>query len=160
MVALAEYPSKAAFMQMMTSAEWAAIERHRTAGLAGQLNIRTVARPELTAQFEADRTCASPTRMVDGALVPDTTGVFRSGPDARSTGSASNRATTGPSDRTTMDSGGTVKEARWDRPDIRWAPTRAEAAVGWATVNELFRPGRGRCPQGLKNGCRRPSPRL
>ena len=45
MVALAEYPSKAAFMQMMTSPEWAAIERHRTAGLAGQLNIRTVARP-------------------------------------------------------------------------------------------------------------------
>jgi uncharacterized protein (DUF1330 family) len=44
MVALAEYPSKAAFMQMMTSPEWAAIERHRTAGLAGQLNIRTVAR--------------------------------------------------------------------------------------------------------------------
>lgn len=44
-VALAEYPSKAAFMEMMLSPEWAAIERHRTAGLAGQLNIRTVARP-------------------------------------------------------------------------------------------------------------------
>lgn len=44
-VALAEYPSKAAFMEMMLSPEWAAIERQRTAGLAGQLNIRTVARP-------------------------------------------------------------------------------------------------------------------
>ncbi len=44
-VALAEYPSNAAFMEMMMSPEWAAIERHRTAGLAGQLNIRTVVRP-------------------------------------------------------------------------------------------------------------------
>ena len=44
-VALAEYPSKAAFMEMMMSPEWAAIERHRTAGLKGQLNIRTVVRP-------------------------------------------------------------------------------------------------------------------
>ena len=44
MVALAEYPSKAAFMEMMMSPEWAAIERHRTAGLEGQLNIRTVSR--------------------------------------------------------------------------------------------------------------------
>ncbi len=44
-VALAEYPSKAAFMEMMLSPEWASIERHRTAGLAGQLNIRTVTRP-------------------------------------------------------------------------------------------------------------------
>ncbi len=43
-VALAEYPSEAAFMEMMMSPEWAAIERHRTAGLAGQLNIRAVAR--------------------------------------------------------------------------------------------------------------------
>ena len=44
-VALVEYPSKAAFMEMMMSPEWAAIERHRTAGLEGQLNIRAVARP-------------------------------------------------------------------------------------------------------------------
>ncbi len=44
-VALAGYPSKAAFMEMMPSPDWAAIERHRTAGLAGQLNIRTVDRP-------------------------------------------------------------------------------------------------------------------
>jgi len=40
-VALVEYPSHAAFMEMMLSPEWAAIERHRVAGLAGQLNIRT-----------------------------------------------------------------------------------------------------------------------
>jgi len=41
MVALAEYPSHASFKEMMLSPEWAAIERHRLAGLAGQLNIRT-----------------------------------------------------------------------------------------------------------------------
>ena len=40
-VALAEYPSLAAFRAMATSAEYQAIERHRSAGLAGQLNIRT-----------------------------------------------------------------------------------------------------------------------
>ena len=40
-VALVEYPSHASFMEMMGSPEWAAIERHRVAGLAGQLNIRT-----------------------------------------------------------------------------------------------------------------------
>ena len=41
MVALAEYPSLAAFRSMATSPEMHAIEHHRTAGLAGQLNIRT-----------------------------------------------------------------------------------------------------------------------
>jgi len=41
MVALAEYPSLAAFRAMATSAEMRAIEHHRTAGLAGQLNIKT-----------------------------------------------------------------------------------------------------------------------
>jgi uncharacterized protein (DUF1330 family) len=41
MVALAEYPSLAAFQKMATSPEMHAIEHHRTAGLAGQLNIRT-----------------------------------------------------------------------------------------------------------------------
>ena len=41
MVALAEYPSPAAMMQMVQSPEYKAIEFHRTAGLAGQLNIRT-----------------------------------------------------------------------------------------------------------------------
>jgi len=44
MVALAQYPSHASFMEMMLSPEWAAIERHRVAGLAGQLNIRTTVR--------------------------------------------------------------------------------------------------------------------
>lgn len=41
MVALAEYPSLAAFQQMATSPEMRAIEHHRAAGLAGQLNIKT-----------------------------------------------------------------------------------------------------------------------
>ena len=41
MVALAEYPSLAAFQAMATSPAYQAIEHHRTAGLAGQLNIRT-----------------------------------------------------------------------------------------------------------------------
>ena len=47
MVALAEYPSLAAFQGMATSAEYRAIEHHRSAGLEGQLNIRT--RPGLDA---------------------------------------------------------------------------------------------------------------
>jgi uncharacterized protein (DUF1330 family) len=41
MVALAEYPSLAAFRGMAMSPEMHAIEHHRKAGLAGQLNIRT-----------------------------------------------------------------------------------------------------------------------
>lgn len=40
-VALAEYPSLAAFRAMALSPEMQAIEHHRKAGLAGQLNIRT-----------------------------------------------------------------------------------------------------------------------
>jgi len=40
-VALAEYPSLAAFRTMAMSSEMHAIEHHRQAGLAGQLNIRT-----------------------------------------------------------------------------------------------------------------------
>ncbi|MET3665994.1 DUF1330 domain-containing protein [Caulobacter sp. 1776] len=40
-VALAEYPSLAAFQAMAISPEMHAIEHHRKAGLAGQLNIRT-----------------------------------------------------------------------------------------------------------------------
>ncbi len=40
-VALAEYPSLAAFRAMALSPEMHAIEHHRKAGLAGQLNIRT-----------------------------------------------------------------------------------------------------------------------
>ncbi len=42
-VALAEYPSLAAFRSMAMSPEMQAIEHHRLAGLAGQLNIRTKA---------------------------------------------------------------------------------------------------------------------
>lgn len=44
-VALAEYPSLAAFQQMAVSPEYRAIEHHRSAGLAGQLNIRTKPAP-------------------------------------------------------------------------------------------------------------------
>jgi uncharacterized protein (DUF1330 family) len=40
-VALAEYPSLAAFRAMAVSPQMQAIEHHRKAGLAGQLNIRT-----------------------------------------------------------------------------------------------------------------------
>lgn len=43
MVALAEYPSRAAMMTMVSSPAYQAIEKHRVAGLAGQLNIRTKA---------------------------------------------------------------------------------------------------------------------
>jgi len=45
-VALAEYPSLAAFRAMATSPEYHVIEKHRIAGLAGQLNIRTKPRDE------------------------------------------------------------------------------------------------------------------
>jgi len=44
MVALVEYPSLAAFQAMAMSPGMHAIEHHRKAGLAGQLNIRTKAR--------------------------------------------------------------------------------------------------------------------
>ena len=40
-VALAEYPSLTAFLEMATSPAMHAIEHHRKAGLAGQLNIKT-----------------------------------------------------------------------------------------------------------------------
>jgi uncharacterized protein (DUF1330 family) len=40
-VALAQYPSLAAFREMALSPAMQAIEHHRKAGLAGQLNIRT-----------------------------------------------------------------------------------------------------------------------
>lgn len=40
-VALAEYPSLEAFRAMAMSPEMQAIEHHRKAGMAGQLNIRT-----------------------------------------------------------------------------------------------------------------------
>jgi uncharacterized protein (DUF1330 family) len=40
-VALAEYPSRAAFFQLATSPEYLAVAVHREAGLAGQLLIET-----------------------------------------------------------------------------------------------------------------------
>ena len=40
-VGLVEYPSLEAFQRMIRSPEMRAIEHHRAAGLAGQLNIRT-----------------------------------------------------------------------------------------------------------------------
>ena len=43
MVAIAEYPTRAAVLQMVKSPEYQAITKHRDAGLAGQLNIRTKA---------------------------------------------------------------------------------------------------------------------
>lgn len=43
--ALVEYPSLAAFRDMIRSPEMRAIELHRVAGLAGQLNIRTRPQP-------------------------------------------------------------------------------------------------------------------
>lgn len=43
MVAIVEYPSRAAMLQMVQSPEYQAISKHREAGLAGQLNIRTKA---------------------------------------------------------------------------------------------------------------------
>lgn len=45
MVALVEYPSLEAFRSMMMSPEYQKIAVHRSAGLAGQLNIRAKARP-------------------------------------------------------------------------------------------------------------------
>jgi len=41
MIALAEYPSLEAMRNMIMSPEYQAISVHRTAGLAGQLNIKT-----------------------------------------------------------------------------------------------------------------------
>ena len=44
-VAIAMYPSRAELLQMSSSPEWQALAVHRTAGLAGQLNIETVSSP-------------------------------------------------------------------------------------------------------------------
>ena len=43
MVAIAEYPSRKAMLQMVQTPDYQAITRHRDAGLAGQLNICTKA---------------------------------------------------------------------------------------------------------------------
>ena len=42
-VAIAKYPNRGALLAMASSDEWRAASVHRTAGLAGQLNIETVA---------------------------------------------------------------------------------------------------------------------
>ena len=42
-VALVKYPNRAALLEMSTSVEWRELSVHRAAGLAGQLNIETVA---------------------------------------------------------------------------------------------------------------------
>lgn len=46
-VAIAVYPSRADLFRMSMSKEWREAAVHRTAGLAGQLNIETVARPDV-----------------------------------------------------------------------------------------------------------------
>ena len=43
-VAIAKYPNRGALLAMSSSEEWRELAVHRTAGLAGQLNIETVAR--------------------------------------------------------------------------------------------------------------------
>jgi uncharacterized protein (DUF1330 family) len=49
-VAIAMYPDRAALLAMSTSKEWRQLSVHRTAGLAGQLNIETVAPAAALAQ--------------------------------------------------------------------------------------------------------------
>ena len=44
-VAIARYPRRADLVRMSSSEAWREIAVHRTAGLAGQLNIETVAPP-------------------------------------------------------------------------------------------------------------------
>lgn len=44
-IVIAKYPNRAALLAMSMSEEWQAIGVHRAAGLAGQLNIETVAFP-------------------------------------------------------------------------------------------------------------------
>ncbi|MEM7286140.1 MAG: DUF1330 domain-containing protein [Actinomycetota bacterium] len=44
-VAIAKYPTRGDLLAMSSSAEWQAAAVHRSAGLAGQLNIETVAAP-------------------------------------------------------------------------------------------------------------------
>ncbi len=48
-VAIAMYPARGDLLAMSSSEEWQAAAVHRTAGLAGQLNIETVAMPGWTA---------------------------------------------------------------------------------------------------------------
>ena len=44
-IAIAMYPNRAALFEMSSSPRWQEIAVHRAAGLAGQLNIETVASP-------------------------------------------------------------------------------------------------------------------
>ncbi len=44
-IAIAKYPNRGALLKMSSSPQWRAISVHRAAGLAGQLNIETVASP-------------------------------------------------------------------------------------------------------------------
>jgi uncharacterized protein (DUF1330 family) len=46
MVAIATYPSRQAMLDMVMSPEYQEINVHRTAGLAGQLNIETIVAPD------------------------------------------------------------------------------------------------------------------
>jgi len=50
-VAIASYPDRAALVAMSTSEEWREIGVHRDAGLAGQLNIETIAQPGMSTQL-------------------------------------------------------------------------------------------------------------
>jgi uncharacterized protein (DUF1330 family) len=52
-IALAEYPNRAALLQMSMSPEWREAGVHRAAGLEGQLNIETV--PAMAAILGASR---------------------------------------------------------------------------------------------------------
>ena len=49
-IAIARYPNRRAMVQMSMSREWREIAVHRTAGLAGQLNIETVLQPDFAPQ--------------------------------------------------------------------------------------------------------------
>ena len=63
--AIARYPHRRAMVEMSMSKAWREIAVHRTAGLAGQLNIETVLQPDMAPQqaaiFEFLRSCGSPT---------------------------------------------------------------------------------------------------
>ena len=48
-VAIAAYPDRGSLVRMSQSAEWQALAVHRAAGLEGQLNIESVAPPQLKA---------------------------------------------------------------------------------------------------------------
>ncbi len=52
-IAIASYPNRAAMVTMSMSKEWQAIAVHRSAGLAGQLNIETTRHPDLALQTMA-----------------------------------------------------------------------------------------------------------